>query len=50
VSTSHTVQESVIASTDPNRASWVTGSINAPGSPQNPDQGGMLIDNTVESP
>lgn len=38
-------QESVIASTNPNRVSWASGSINAPGSPQNPDQGGVTIDN-----
>ncbi|KAF2084809.1 phospholipase C [Saccharata proteae CBS 121410] len=38
-------QESVIASTNPNRVTWVSGSINAPGSPQTPDQGGMTIDN-----
>jgi len=38
-------QESVIASTNPNRVSWVSGSINAPGSPQNRDEGGVTIDN-----
>lgn len=38
-------QESVIASTNPNRVSWVSGSINAPGSPQSLDEGGMTIDN-----
>lgn len=38
-------QESVIASTNPNRVSWVSGSINAPGSPQSPSEGGMYIDN-----
>ncbi|KAF3920305.1 hypothetical protein AA313_de0209793 [Arthrobotrys entomopaga] len=38
-------QESVIASTDPNRIYWASGSINVPGSPQTPDQGGMMIDN-----
>jgi phospholipase C len=38
-------QESVIASTNPNRVSWVSGSINAPGSPQNSDEGGVTIDN-----
>lgn len=38
-------QESVIASTNPNRVSWVSGSINAPGSPQSADEGGMTIDN-----
>ena len=35
----------MIASTNPNRVSWVSGSINAPGSPQSPDEGGMYIDN-----
>lgn len=38
-------QESVIASTNPNRVTWVSGSINAPGSPQSADEGGMTIDN-----
>ncbi|KAL6252362.1 hypothetical protein RBB50_000080 [Rhinocladiella similis] len=39
-------QESVIASTAPNRVFWMSGSINAPGSPQKPDQGGNpYIDN-----
>ena len=38
-------QESVIASTNPNRVTWVSGSINVPGSPQTPDQGGVYIDN-----
>lgn len=38
-------QESVIASTNPNRVSWVSGTINAPGSPSSPDAGGMCIDN-----
>lgn len=38
-------QESVIASTNPNRVTWASGSINCPGSPQRPDQGGPTIDN-----
>ncbi|RMD42635.1 hypothetical protein DV735_g2485, partial [Chaetothyriales sp. CBS 134920] len=38
-------QESVIASTNPNRVSWVSGSINVPGSPQDAGEGGMYIDN-----
>lgn len=38
-------QESVIASTNPNRVTWVSGSINVPGSPQKSDQGGVYIDN-----
>lgn len=32
--------EAVIASTTPNRVSWASGSINVPGGPQTPDQGG----------
>ncbi|KAI9694910.1 MAG: hypothetical protein M1822_000526 [Bathelium mastoideum] len=39
-------QQSVIASTTPNRVSWFSGSINCPGGPQSPDQGGMTIDNS----
>ena len=38
-------QESVIASTNPNRVTWASGSINVPGGPQTPDQGGVTIDN-----
>jgi phospholipase C len=39
-------QESVVASTNPNRVSWVGGTINVqPGSPPSPDDGGMYIDN-----
>lgn len=38
-------QESVIASTNPNRVTWMSGSINAPGSPQSSSEGGMYIDN-----
>ncbi|KEF56329.1 phospholipase C [Exophiala aquamarina CBS 119918] len=39
-------QESIIASTAPNRVAWMSGSINAPGSPQTPNQGGNpYIDN-----
>jgi hypothetical protein len=30
------LQESVIASTNPNRVTWASGSINVPGSPQTP--------------
>lgn len=41
-------QESVLAATCPNRVTWVSGSINAPGSPQSPDQGGNpYIDNNL---
>ena len=39
-------QESVIASTNPNRVSWVSGTINVqPGSPVPEDDGGVYIDN-----
>lgn len=38
-------QESIIASTSPNRVAWLSGSINTPGGPQSPSQGGMYIDN-----
>ena len=42
-------RESVIASTNPNRVSWVSGSVNEPGSSQNPDEGGMYIEK-METP
>ncbi|KAF1983373.1 non-hemolytic phospholipase C precursor [Aulographum hederae CBS 113979] len=42
-------QESVIASTNPNRVSWASGSINVAGGPQSTSQGGVYIDNN-ESP
>jgi phospholipase C len=42
-------QESVISSTNPNRVTWASGSINAPGSPQSPNEGGMYIDNNVKN-
>ena len=38
-------QESVIASTNPNRVTWVSGSINVPGNAQTPNEGGLYIDN-----
>ncbi|WEW57590.1 phospholipase C [Emydomyces testavorans] len=38
-------QQSQITSTNPNRVMLVSGSINAPGSPQKPDQGGVYLDN-----
>lgn len=41
-------QEGVITSTNPNRVTWASGTINAPGSPNNNGKG-MYIDNT-ESP
>ncbi|KAK5687883.1 hypothetical protein LTR17_026682 [Elasticomyces elasticus] len=37
-------QESVIASTNPNRVTWVSGSINAPGSPQAAAEGKEMTD------
>ncbi|TVY39251.1 Non-hemolytic phospholipase C [Lachnellula subtilissima] len=38
-------QEGVIAATEPNRVTWMTGSVNCPGGPQTPDQGGAVLDN-----
>ncbi|KAJ5226305.1 phosphoesterase family-domain-containing protein [Penicillium chermesinum] len=38
-------QESQITATNPNRVTLVSGSINVPGGPQNPSQGGPYIDN-----
>lgn len=38
-------QEGVIAATEPNRVTWMSGSINCPGGPQTPDQGGTVLDN-----
>ena len=40
-------QEAVIASTNPNRVVWVSGTINAPGSGLDPSLGGMTIDNNA---
>ncbi|KAF8479385.1 non-hemolytic phospholipase C precursor [Gautieria morchelliformis] len=37
--------QSVVASTDPNRVFWASGSINVPGGPQTLDQGGVTVDN-----
>ncbi|KJZ74707.1 hypothetical protein HIM_05824 [Hirsutella minnesotensis 3608] len=40
--------QSVLAATDPNRVMWMSGSINIPGSPSNPDgRGGLIIDNSA---
>lgn len=40
--------QSFLAATDPNRIQWMSGSINIPGSPSNPDgKGGMIIDNSA---
>ncbi|KAJ5091273.1 hypothetical protein NUU61_006143 [Penicillium alfredii] len=38
-------QEGQITSTNPNRVTLVSGSVNVPGSPQRSDQGGVYIDN-----
>ncbi|KAJ5921076.1 hypothetical protein N7466_009402 [Penicillium verhagenii] len=38
-------QESQVTSTNPNRVTLVSGSINVPGGPQSPDQGGPYLDN-----
>ncbi|KAI5289747.1 hypothetical protein KEM54_003291 [Ascosphaera aggregata] len=38
-------QESSVTSTSPNRAFLASGSINVPGGPQSPDQGGVYLDN-----
>ncbi|KAM0547825.1 hypothetical protein ACHAPJ_010171 [Fusarium lateritium] len=43
-------QESVIASTNPNRVMWISGSINAPGSPQTKDEGGYPYIDNNETP
>ena len=40
--------QSVLASTDPNRIWWNSGTINAPGSPSNADgDGSIIIDNNA---
>lgn len=44
---SNTLQESQVTSTNPNRVTLVSGSVNVPGGPQKPDQGGVYIDNNV---
>jgi phospholipase C len=43
-------QEAVIASTNPNRVTWVSGSINVPGSPQTKDEGGYPYIDNNETP
>lgn len=43
-------QESVIASTNPNRVTWASGSINVLGSPQNATQGGNPYIDNNETP
>ncbi|KAG6007366.1 hypothetical protein E4U21_006070 [Claviceps maximensis] len=40
--------QSILAATDPNRITWMSGSVNIPGSSTNPDgKGGMIIDNSA---
>lgn len=39
-------QQSVIAATNPNRVTWMSGSVNVPGGKQTPDQGGTLLQNS----
>ncbi|KAK3940216.1 putative phospholipase [Diplogelasinospora grovesii] len=43
-------QESVIAATNPNRVTWVSGTINVPGSPQSPSEGGYPYIDNNETP
>ncbi|KAJ6442212.1 non-hemolytic phospholipase C precursor [Purpureocillium lavendulum] len=43
-------QEAVVASTSPNRVVWQSGSINVPGGPQAPDQGGNPYIDNNETP
>lgn len=38
-------QESQITATNPNRVTLVSGSVNVPGGPQTPDEGGVYLDN-----
>ncbi|EGR50269.1 phospholipase C [Trichoderma reesei QM6a] len=41
-------QEAIVAATNPNRVTWLSGSVNVPGGPQTPDQGGNpYIDNNI---
>lgn len=39
------MQEGQITSTSPNRVTLVSGSVNVPGGPQEPDEGGVYLDN-----
>ena len=42
------MQESILAATDPNRIHWMSGTVNVPGTPTNPDgEGGMILDNNA---
>lgn len=41
-------QEGILAATDPNRVIWMSGTVNNPGTPNNPNgDGGMILDNSV---
>ena len=41
-------QEAILAATDPNRIIWMSGTVNNPGTPSNPDgKGGMMLDNSA---
>ena len=42
------MQESILAATDPNRIHWMSGTVNAPGTPSNPKgEGSIIIDNNA---
>lgn len=36
-------QESILAATDPNRIIWMSGTVNNPGTPSNPDGSGGMV-------
>lgn len=41
-------RQPILGPTDPNRIIWMSGSVNIPGSPTNPDgKGGMILDNNA---
>ncbi|KUJ20808.1 PLC-E protein [Mollisia scopiformis] len=41
-------QEGILAATDPNRIIWMSGTVNNPGTPNNPNgDGGMILDNSA---
>lgn len=44
------MKESVVASTNPNRVTWASGSINVPGSPQSQSEGGYPYIDNNETP
>jgi len=42
------LQEAILAATDPNRIVWMSGTVNNPGTPTNPDgDGNMILDNNA---